>query len=63
MMLIRTALQALSIGALALSALLPAPPAFAQGEQQKLVNDAQKTLDNFMRDPDQTWIHDNIGRA
>lgn len=62
-MLIRTALQALSIGALALAALLPAPPAFAQGEQQKLVNDAQKTLDNFMRDPDQTWIHDNIGRA
>ena len=62
-MLIRTALQALSIGVLAVAALLPAAPASAQSEQQKLVNDAQKTLDNFMRDPDQTWIHDNIGRA
>ena len=62
-MLIRTALQALSIGVLAVAALLPASPAWAQSEQQKLVNDAQKTLDNFMRDPDQTWIHDNIGRA
>jgi SH3 domain-containing YSC84-like protein 1 len=29
----------------------------------KLVTDAQKTLDNFMRDPSQTWIHENIGRA
>lgn len=37
--------------------------AAAQADQQKLVNDAQKTLANFMRDPDQTWIHDNIGRA
>src|SRR5512142_965147 len=62
-MLIRTGLQALSIGALAVAALLPASPALAQSEQQTLVNDAQKTLDNFMRDPDQTWIHDNIGRA
>ncbi|MGE5171073.1 MAG: lipid-binding SYLF domain-containing protein [Rudaea sp.] len=62
-MFIRNALRALAAGALALAALLPASPAFAQSEQQKLVDDAQKTLDNFIRDPDQTWIHDNIGRA
>ncbi len=38
-------------------------PAMAQTEQEKLVNDARTSLGNFMRDPDQTWIHQNIGRA
>jgi lipid-binding SYLF domain-containing protein len=38
-------------------------PALAQSDQDKLVADARTTLNNFMRDPDQTWIHDNIGRA
>jgi lipid-binding SYLF domain-containing protein len=40
-------------------------PAIAQSptNPQKLVADAQKTLDNFVRDPDQTWIRENIGRA
>src|SRR5690242_14296173 len=28
-----------------------------------LVSEAQTTLNNFLRDPSQTWIHDNIGRA
>jgi lipid-binding SYLF domain-containing protein len=46
-----------------LSALLFVVPASAQSNPQKLVADAQVTLDNFMRDPDQTWIHQNIGRA
>jgi lipid-binding SYLF domain-containing protein len=32
-------------------------------EPQKLVSDAQVTFRNFLRDPDQTWVHDNIGRA
>jgi lipid-binding SYLF domain-containing protein len=44
-------------------ALLFAVPAFAQSDEQKLVADARTTLSNFMRDPAQTWIHDNIGRA
>ena len=44
-------------------AVLLAAPAAAQTNPQKLVTDAQTTLANFMRDPDQTWIHDNIGRA
>jgi SH3 domain-containing YSC84-like protein 1 len=44
-------------------ALLFAVPAHAQTDEDKLVADARATLSNFMRDPDQTWIHDNIGRA
>jgi SH3 domain-containing YSC84-like protein 1 len=35
----------------------------AQSEQQKLVNAADTTFQNFMRDPDMTWLHENIGRA
>ena len=42
---------------------LSAPLAAQTTNPQKLVTDAQTTLSNFMRDPDQTWIHDNIGRA
>jgi SH3 domain-containing YSC84-like protein 1 len=45
------------------SAGLLATPAQAQSEQQKLVNDANKTLSNFLRDPDMTWLQNNIGRA
>ena len=37
--------------------------ALAQTEQQKLVNDADKSLSNFMRDPDMTWLQQNISRA
>lgn len=44
-------------------ALLFAVPALAQSEQEKLVADARTTLSNFMRDPAQTWVHDNIDRA
>jgi lipid-binding SYLF domain-containing protein len=40
-----------------------ATPAQAQTEQQNLGNDATKTLSNFLRDPDMTWLQNNIGRA
>ncbi len=33
------------------------------GEPQKLVSDARVTLSNFLRDPDQTWIQQNLSRA
>ena len=33
------------------------------GEPERLVADARTTLSNFIRDPDQTWIQDNLGRA
>ena len=62
-MIARSAVRALQAVAVLLSTLLLVTPAAAQGDQQKLVSDAQKTLSNFIRDPDQTWIHDNIGRA
>jgi lipid-binding SYLF domain-containing protein len=32
-------------------------------EPEKLVIDSQQTLANFLRDPDQTWIQANLGRA
>jgi SH3 domain-containing YSC84-like protein 1 len=37
--------------------------ALAQSEQQKLVDAADRTLSNFLRDPDMTWLQRNIGRA
>jgi lipid-binding SYLF domain-containing protein len=37
--------------------------ALAQAEQQKLVDTANTTLSNFLRDPDMTWLQQNIGRA
>jgi lipid-binding SYLF domain-containing protein len=42
---------------------LAAMPAYAQSEQQQLVNNASKTLSNFLRDPQMTWLQKNIGRA
>jgi lipid-binding SYLF domain-containing protein len=41
----------------------PSGLALAQGDQQKLVDQADVTLRNFMRDPQMTWLHDNIGKA
>jgi lipid-binding SYLF domain-containing protein len=37
--------------------------AIAQAEQQKLVDDAAASFSNFMRDPDMSWLQQNIGRA
>jgi lipid-binding SYLF domain-containing protein len=45
------------------STALTALPAFAQSEQQKLVVEAEKTLANFLRDPEMKWLQNNIGRA
>ena len=35
----------------------------AAAEPERLVADAQQTLQNFVRDPDQTWVHENLDRA
>ncbi len=35
----------------------------SRSEPERLVADAQTTLNNFLRDPDQTWIQDNLSRA
>jgi len=40
-----------------------APAAMAQSEQQKLVNDAQKSLSEFLRDSQMTWLQQNFNRA
>jgi lipid-binding SYLF domain-containing protein len=37
--------------------------ASAQSEEQKLVNKAETTLSNMLRDPEMTWLQQNIGRA
>ena len=49
--------------ALAASAALVAPTAQAQGEQQNLVNAADATLTNFLRDPEMRWLQQNLHRA
>ena len=48
---------------LAMLLALSAGAALAQSEQQKLVNAADTTFLNFMRDPQMTWLQQNIGRA
>jgi len=37
--------------------------AYAQNDQQVLVNQSVTTVSNFMRDPEMTWLQQNIGRA
>jgi lipid-binding SYLF domain-containing protein len=49
--------------ATSIAALAFAPVALAQAEQQKLIDAADATLSNFLRDPDMKWIQQNIGRA
>jgi len=44
-----------------LAACATTPP--PSSEPEKLVADAQVTLSNFLRDPDQTWIQENLNRA
>jgi lipid-binding SYLF domain-containing protein len=52
------------VAAAAASIALIAPPALAQSaDQQKLVVEAEKTLSNFLRDPEMSWLQNNLGRA
>jgi lipid-binding SYLF domain-containing protein len=37
--------------------------ALAQNEQQALVNKAERTLSNFLRDPDMTWLQQHLKEA
>jgi len=54
-----------TFAALAVLIGVSATPAGAttQGEAQDMVNQAQRTIRNFSRDPDMVWFRDNIGRA
>jgi len=58
--LIRTVMATL-VAALPLAFFAPAVS--AQTEQQKIVNEADATLQNFLRDPEMKWLQQNFGRA
>jgi len=47
----------------AAAAALVAPAVHAQAEQQKLVDAADASLANFLKDPEMKWLQQNIGRA
>ena len=47
----------------AVAAAVVAPVALAQADQQKLIDAADASFSNFVRDPDMTWIQQNVGRA
>ena len=55
--------QLAATAVIAAAALGFAASASAQNEQQVLVNQADTTLANFMRDPEMKWLQQNIGRA
>src|SRR5438552_7377226 len=64
MQMTRTNLRAATLALAATASLALAPvPAAAQSEQQRLVDAADTTLSNFLRDPQMTWLQQNIGRA
>ena len=58
----RAALAALLVGALAGCASQFERPV-SSSEPDALVADARATLSNFLRDPDQKWIQENLDRA
>ena len=59
-----TSYRSTSLALIATAALAFVPvSASAQSEEQKLVNKAEATLSNMLRDPDMTWLQQNIGRA
>ena len=58
----RVALLAL-LGAMLLAGCGTLPSPTTSAEANSLVSDAQTTFSNFLRDPDQTWIQENLGRA
>ena len=60
---LRSALHPVLRSLLAIAVATSASGALAQAEQQKLVAAADTTFNNFMRDPDMTWLQQNIGRA
>ena len=59
----RTALLVLVAATVAACATTDSGKPMSSADQDKLVSDAQGTLNNFVRDPDQTWIQDNLDRA
>ena len=48
---------------LAASTAMVAPSALAQPDPQAAINASETTLSNFLRDPDMSWLQQNIHRA
>jgi SH3 domain-containing YSC84-like protein 1 len=48
---------------IAASVIAVSAPALAQQDQQQLVQSAQSTFSDFVRDPDMTWFRANVGNA
>ena len=59
----RTLFRSTFIAAVTAVAVTAVAPAYAQSDQQKLVDAADVTFTNFVRDPDMTWFQQNVGRA
>lgn len=51
------------LGLFAFALAASAGPAAAQTPEQDLVNTAETSFDNFIRDPDMTWLQQHIGSA
>ena len=57
-------LRSTGIAALfAATSMFLAAPAYAQSDQQKLVDASVASLSNFMRDPEMKWLQQNFSRA
>jgi lipid-binding SYLF domain-containing protein len=56
-------LRSTGMAALIATAAFVAPAAYAQAEQQKLVDAAEASLSNFVRDPEMKWLQQNFNRA
>jgi len=56
-------LRSMAMPALIAAAAFVAPSAYAQADQQKLVNQAETSLSDFMRDPEMKWLQQNLHRA
>jgi lipid-binding SYLF domain-containing protein len=61
--MLRQLIRASAVALAAVGVSLIAAPAQAQNEQQQLVDKAQATLNNFLRDPEMSWLQKNIGKA
>jgi lipid-binding SYLF domain-containing protein len=62
--MVRSVLRSTIVAAVAAIAVTAfAPAAYAQADQQKLIDQSAETFSNFIRDPDMKWFQQNLGRA
>jgi SH3 domain-containing YSC84-like protein 1 len=61
--MLKKMLKSAVVAVAAMGLVAAAPASMAQSEQQKLVDDSTTALSNFLRDPEMSWLQNNIGRA